>query len=156
MVAETKRAQGLIRFDNLFGNGAGQVPVGSTIISASLTVNVTNTSSAGATVGLHQMLVNWSESSTWNTLSSGVSTNGVEAAVTADSTLSDPSQSGTVTFNGLQSTIQDWLDGTSTNYGWVITTNNTDGWDFDSSEAATAGLRPRLNVTYQRCGQSTR
>src|SRR6185503_7172177 len=34
--------QTLIRFDNIFGNGAGQIPVGSTINSATLTFNVSN------------------------------------------------------------------------------------------------------------------
>src|SRR5215213_2665755 len=31
-------AQGLIRFDNLIGNGAGQVPANATILSAKLTL----------------------------------------------------------------------------------------------------------------------
>src|SRR5688572_21834147 len=38
-------AQGLIRFDNLIGNGAGQVPANATILSAKLTLT---TSLAGA------------------------------------------------------------------------------------------------------------
>ena len=31
-------SQGLIRFDNLFGAGAGQVPLGATILSAKLSI----------------------------------------------------------------------------------------------------------------------
>ena len=42
-----QRQQGLIRFDNIFGSGGGQIPFGSVINSATLSVNVTNNSSAG-------------------------------------------------------------------------------------------------------------
>jgi hypothetical protein len=59
---------GLIRFDNIFGNGAGQIPYGSIINSASLTVEVDNVSSAGAQIRLHRMLVTWPESATWNSM----------------------------------------------------------------------------------------
>ena len=38
----------LIRFDNIFGSGTGQIPLGSIINSATLTVDVDNTSSSGA------------------------------------------------------------------------------------------------------------
>ena len=36
----------LIRFGNIFGSGAGQIPLGSIINSATLTIDVANTSSA--------------------------------------------------------------------------------------------------------------
>ena len=51
--------QGLIRFDNIFGNGAGQIPLGSTINSA--TVSITTVNGGFASVpnapGIHEMLV---------------------------------------------------------------------------------------------------
>ena len=51
----------MIRFDNLFGNGAGQVPVGSQIVSATLTYVVFE---AGDSANVHESLVNWTESDT--------------------------------------------------------------------------------------------
>ena len=53
--------QALIRFDGIFGTGAGQIPLGSYITSASLTVNVNNPSSSGATIGLHAMISSWAD-----------------------------------------------------------------------------------------------
>jgi len=73
--------QGLIRFDNIFGAGAGQIPAGATINSATLTVNVTSSSTGGASIELHAMLINWDESTTWNNLGIGVQTNDTEAAI---------------------------------------------------------------------------
>ncbi len=140
--------QGLIRFDSIFGSAADQIPSGATITSAQLRLNVNNPSIGSATIGLHQMLVNWTDSSTWNSLSSGVSTNGVEAASAADATISDPTATGSVTVSGLESTVQAWLDGDSENYGWVIVSDSDNGWDFDSSDSLTAGLRPQLLVSY--------
>ncbi|MGE0607077.1 MAG: DUF4347 domain-containing protein, partial [Pirellulales bacterium] len=142
--------QGLIRFDNLFGNGVGQIPLGSTITSVSLTVYVTEASTAGSQVGLHRMLVNWSEASTWNSLStsgSGVQTNNIEANSTADSILGSPTSTGLQTFTLSTGTLQAWSDG-ATNYGWALVINNTNGWEFASSEYGTAGQRPMLSVTY--------
>jgi hypothetical protein len=50
---------GLIRFDNIFGGGAGQIPLGSIINSATLTVDVDKTSSGGSEILLHRLIVIW-------------------------------------------------------------------------------------------------
>ncbi len=144
--------QTLIRFDDLFGTGPGQIPYGSYITSASLTVNVNNVSDPGATIGLHAMLSSWTDTSNWSSLSGGVSTNGVEAAVTADSVLASPAATGSVTFTGLASRLQSWVSGGSANQGWVVVSNSTNGWDFDSSESAN---KPLLSVSYIAPGSQT-
>ena len=138
-------AQTLIRFDNIFGTGTGQIPYNVYITSATLTVNVTNLSSSGATISMHEMLTSWNDTSTWNSMTGGISLNNVEAATTADSILANPDVTGSVTFTGLEDRIQSWIDGASTNNGWVINSNNTNGWDFDSSEGS---IKPLLTVTY--------
>jgi hypothetical protein len=140
--------QGLIRFENIFGNGAGQIPAGSTINSASLTVNVNNVSVGGASVSLHEMLTSWVDTDTWTSTSSGISTNDIEAATATDSVLSNPTSSGLVTFSGLESRIQSWLDGASTNNDWVVVSDDDNGWDFDSSEHTTISQRPQLTVNF--------
>ena len=77
--AQNETQQGLIRFDNIFGNGAGQIPFGSVINSASLTINVTNNSNAAAQIRLHCMLLSWLETATWNSMTGGIQTNDIEA-----------------------------------------------------------------------------
>ena len=111
--------QALIRFDNLFGSGAGQIPLGATIISATLTLDGADTSSSSATISLHRMLTTWSESSTWNSLTSGISTDDVEASSTADATIPNPDIIETKVLTGLESTLQAWSDG-ATNHGWIL------------------------------------
>ncbi len=79
VMVDDPSSHGLIRFDNLFGNGAGQIAVGSTITNATLSIYVTATDNLDA-INVHRMLSTWSEASTWNTMSSGVQTNNVEAS----------------------------------------------------------------------------
>ena len=142
--AGDETTQGLIRFDNIFGTGAGQVPYNVLITSATLTVNVNNVSDAGAIVSMHEMLINWTDTDTWSS-TGGILIDDVEAAITADSILSAPAALGSVTFTGLEDRIQSWLDGASTNYGWLISSDSDNGWDFDSSES---GNPPILAISY--------
>ncbi len=150
-ISNGNEAQALIRFDNLFGNGAGQIPLGATILSARLTVDANDPSSQGAEIRFYRMLTAWSESSTWNSMSSGIQTDGVEASSTPESIVPNPDITGTVTISGLETTLQAWSDGAS-NFGWVVINNSTDGWDVSSSETSTPNLRPRLFVTYRTTG----
>ncbi|WFP51944.1 cytochrome c peroxidase [Methylomonas sp. EFPC3] len=137
----------LIRFDNLFGNGEGQIPPGSKIESASLKVFVTQTDALDY-VSINQMLVPWNDNSTWNSLVSGVSTNNVEASSTSLFRLS-AGGSGTQSFDNLTSSLQAWSNG-SPNYGWVIVTgaSDADNWTIASAQAANTTQRPKLVVTY--------
>jgi hypothetical protein len=138
---------GLIRFDNIFGAGAGQIPFGSIINSATLTVEVDNVSSAGAQIRLHRMLVTWPESATWNSMGNGIQTNDVEAMSVHDAQVADPASTGSQVITGLATALQAWSDG-SANYGWAFVSNSADGWDIDSSEAGTAAARPLLTVDW--------
>lgn len=57
--------QGLLRFDNIFGDG--KIPDGATINSATLVLNVNDDSNAAMQMSLYRMLQNWDESvATWN------------------------------------------------------------------------------------------
>ncbi len=140
-------SQGLIRFDNIFGNGPGQIPVGATIISANLTVEVISTSNVAATIRFHQLLTNWSESSSWNSLLNGLNS-GVDYVASADATVANPESLGTQVIMGLEEAVQAWSDGAN-NFGWAIISNHGDGWDFRSSEFSTASLRPQLQIEYE-------
>jgi hypothetical protein len=131
---------GLLRFDNIFGTGTGQIDPAATIDLATLTVTTAN-SSANAS-SLHRMISAWSEASTWTSLVAGVSANNTEARTSADATLT-PAATGAVSIDVLSSVLA-WQAG-ETNLGWAILPTGSDGWDFTSSEGASAS-RPQLAV----------
>ena len=81
-----KHNQGLLEFGNLFGNGPGQIPLGATITSATLTLNVSDATPQSFT--LNRMLIDWSANSawTWNSFGNGIQADGTEARSTADGT----------------------------------------------------------------------
>jgi hypothetical protein len=57
------RVHAFLRFDDIIGNGPGQIPAGSQIVSAKLVLSCV--SSTKGLVEMHRMLVPWSETSTW-------------------------------------------------------------------------------------------
>ena len=140
-------SQGLIKFDNIIGGGPNQIPVGATITSVSLAIQTTNESEG--IISLHQALVSWDETATWNSLIGGIDTDGFEFAADPDDTVDGPTN-GWTTFTGpgLVATVQSWVDGIDPNEGWGLVSDSVDGWDFNSSEHATISLRPQLSVTY--------
>ena len=138
-------AQALIRFNNIIGSGGTQIPSGSTVTAASLRIYVTN---VGDNVNVHRMLANWTEASTWTTLSGGVTANDTEAGITILGNYTGvSSQNANYTVTGLQSAVQAWVGG-ATNNGFVLLPTGSNGIDFDSSEGATPAQRPLLSVTY--------
>lgn len=76
----------------------------------------------------------------------------MEAKSKPDAIVATPSSSGLVTISGLALKVQSWLDGTEANYGWAIISDNTNGWDVDSSENSTTSDRPQLSVTFTPAG----
>ena len=143
----------LIRFDNLFGSGANQIPVGSTITSATLTVKHLADGNAGASASVRRMLVDWAATSTWNSLSvsgAGLQFDSVEASASADATVTNLAATGSKAFSGanMTATVQAWANGES-NRGWMIWQDQNNGWIMKSSEATTLANRPMLSVTYK-------
>jgi len=128
----------VIKFLNVFGDEDGQVPLGSTIISATLKVNCFN---FGALMQVYRVTSDWSESTvTWN--SPWTSPGGdYDDTVVVD---------GDCTATGLRTIditefVQAWSDWAA-NFGIVLTdSGGNDGIDFYSSES---GSPPVLTVTY--------
>lgn len=147
IVGGAEQQTGLIRFDNLFGNGPNQIPLGSTILSASLRLNVTSATDPDALISLNRVLSSWSESSTYNSLGSGLSRDDIDVATVADAVITTPAALGVQTVDGLEQAVQAWSNG-ATNFGWAIYGDNSSSWAFMSSEGATASLRPMLLVSY--------
>lgn len=147
-----KESQPLLKFGNLFGSGPGQIPLGATIISASLTLEVTDGSASGGSI--NRMLVGWNSTSTWNSLGSGVQINGIEATST-DAINVGSIAKGSHTFNVTES-LTAWNNSASTsagqnaaNFGWVFKPTNIDSWDFNSAQGA---VKPVLSITYTQAG----
>ncbi len=130
-------AQGLFRFDGLFGSSATQIPQGARIISATLILNQVD---AGSVLNVHRMLIPWDQATvTWNSLVDGVTADGIEVATQIDAT----------TANGLgaidvRASLQAWSDGQANN-GWAFLSTGTDGVDMGSSES---GSPPQLSVVF--------
>ena len=144
------RVQALIRFDDIFGSGAGQVAWDATILDATLTLNVTNP--ASGTTSMHRMVMPWLETANWNTFTDGVNADGVEAAFAVDAT-PDLNNTGDRSVNVKQA-ILDWQSDPvgNPNYGWALLSTNTNGTDFGSSENPSTGNRPELIITIEDGG----
>jgi len=156
--------QTLLRYDNLFGDGPGQIPLGATIVSAELILNTVDSGDGGT---LHRMLTPWdSNSETWNTFGSGqfprnsqpgIQTDDVEAKAAYDSQwgLIDGSGStgvGAVAI-GVTPDLQAWSNGQANN-GWLITgwSERRDGTGFSQGESVDSSVRPRLRVVWVPAG----
>lgn len=136
----------LLRFDNIFGDAVGQVPLGAIINSASLRVYTTDPTAAANPVRVLRMLAPWTEGSTWNSLGSGIDqTNNVETGAT-DATING-GQDEAFDEVDVTAAVQAWADG-APNYGWALLATSTNGWDWATSENATLINRPRLFVDF--------
>ncbi|MCK6402817.1 MAG: putative Ig domain-containing protein, partial [Sphaerotilus natans subsp. sulfidivorans] len=138
------RQTALIRFDQIIGNGAGQIPAGAIITSATLSLYVTERDLAD-TVVLHRMRIDWSESSTHASLVNGIQADGSDAE--ASGITIDAGLSGWINISGLAAAVQAWVDG-APNFGWAIVSDAADTWAFASSESVDLALRPYLTVAY--------
>jgi len=138
--------QALVRFENLFGNGPGQVPAGATILSAKLTMPVGGDKSVD-TFSLHRMLTAWPDTCTWNSLGNGVSTDGVEAAAEPEFEVI-PNIPQMFTFFDVTAAAQGWSDGSQSNFGFVLRSAGSDLAEFRPSEYSASTERPMLEITY--------
>jgi len=138
-------AHSVIKFPNIFGSGAGQVPSGAIITSATLKVNCTN---LGNIMKLYRLTEDWVESQvTWNNRSSGTPWTGAGAQGGSNAGVAingDCTALGWRTIDVTQF-AQEWSSG-APNYGIVLIDSGSDGIDFDSSESANP---PLLTITYQ-------
>lgn len=138
-------SQILLRFERMIGDGPGQIPPGSAIRSATLTVSAFD---QGSTVHLHRMLVPWSRQATWTTLVAGVTADGLEASRHRESFTFGKiaANSSAVPFDVTDS-VQAWADG-APNHGWVFINTGGNGWDFYTSEFDDPKQRPTLVVEF--------
>ncbi|WP_158222642.1 choice-of-anchor I family protein [Rhodopirellula sp. MGV] len=146
--------RGLIRFDDIIGDAASQIPAGAKVISARLrTASIAN-NSQGDGARFYPMLTSWQETDTYNSLDGGVSLDGVEAATEYTAFAGNPNrdpnaQAGFQDWD-VTADLQSWVSGQRTNNGWLFEPweNGTDGWGIETSESSTIAHRPQLEVVY--------
>jgi len=141
--------ESLVRFDNIFGSGPGQIPSNAVVVEALLTFHV-NDSGDGSP--LYRMTQDWDATNlTWGT--DGI-TIGSQTQPGADSVwgLPDGSAStstGAATISVLPD-VNAWLHGGEVNHGWVMPgwNGNTDGTGISPSEDPVVAFRPDLRVLW--------
>jgi hypothetical protein len=137
----------LLSFDDILGNGVGQIPFGSTVGSATLTLRVQN----GGGGRMHRMVSNWSESTaTYNNFHlNGNSTAGLQADNLEASSAFIGVAGSLVAVVDVTSDVQAWVNGTS-NFGWGVLPSPfaNDIFTWWSSDASMAVDRPLLTVDF--------
>lgn len=144
-------AQMLIRFDNIVGGTASQIPAGATVHAAKL-VLVTGRNSllsdeSDSTHFAHCMMTDWSESTTWNSAVDGISMDDVEAKTNSEFEVV-PNVLGAWAIFDVTESIQAVVNGTAANQGWMLRQDGMDAWRAYSSEAVSIEDRPLLIVTF--------
>jgi Calcineurin-like phosphoesterase len=149
-----KRGQGLLRFDGIIGNAPQQIPQGASIASAELRLTLSDDIDnplANPKFFVYLMLKDWNESSTWNSMSNGLSP-GEDYGLLIGEFIGDNSPDGDfLRIIDVTAAVQYWASG-GANFGFAIVpeiiSGNDDGIDIYSSEAANPLYRPALEVTF--------
>jgi hypothetical protein len=161
----TIEVQYLLKFDNMFGDGAGKIPVGAKITGASLTLTSGDGGNAqtNGDWGLAQMLVPFDATTTWNSLSNGFNAGAAFIGGASDRPL-DNAYAGPIAASGASTAVktaaditrivQKWSSGAANN-GLLLRPSTTDGWQIMTSGAPIADLRPKVEVTYTTAPQPT-
>ncbi len=160
-------SQVLLRFGDIFGTGAGQIPLGSQIVSARLVLDTNNPGDGGT---FHRLLTGFDPNNeTWNSFGNGASPRNATPGVQSDdaearaafesqigvaAANSDPDAGVTVV--GVTQDLQAWANGEE-NFGWMIQgwSGRTDGWAFSASESENPVDRPRLEIDWVPANVST-
>ncbi len=149
----------LMRFDNIFGNGFGQVPTNAIIVSADLILHVND---QGDGTPLYHMLRSWDATNeTWTSMGNGVDLD-VDASSAFTSQIGLLDGSGTTGLGSVSVSvtpdIMAWQAGES-NYGWAmigwVGSANTDGTGVSPSEAVNLSDRPYLHVLWVPAGTAS-
>jgi hypothetical protein len=137
----TDERYSLLKFD------LSSIPSNATIVGCDLYLYI---DVEGQFFELRKMYQAWDESSTYTSLGGLPAFDDVDAASVADARHGNyDTIAGTVQIKVPVATVQDWVDGSVTNQGWVVYgTTNADGLQFRSRQHATAADRPKLVVRY--------
>lgn len=152
---------------------AGNIPTGSTITGAKLTLNVSRSNTGGQTHSLHKLVADWGEGTSDAPGPEGEGTGAMagdatwsfrvldgetwdnsggdfEAAASAGATVAGQGKYEW-TSDQMVADVQAWLDDASTSFGWILIGNERGlqtAKRFDSKENGTESRRPALEITF--------
>lgn len=136
-----KQKQALLRFEGIFGDGAGQIPPGTPIQRASLRLATTNT---GSGASLHRMLAPWDAAAGWASHGGNGIQAGVEALAAADAVVD--ARAGGLVEADVTASLEAWSADPCAHHGWALLPVGDDGWEFASAE----GIEPPSLVVESR------
>ncbi len=148
------RNLGLFKFNQLFGDGPNQVPLGAQIVSARLETIVANAGSSSQASTISNLLLEWDqETVTFNRLFNGGLGSfedplpGSHVSETSVRVFHAPAGVGGVWSGDITELVQEWSDGLENN-GFVIVPdeNSTNGFGHLSSETPISEPITRLTV----------
>lgn len=155
-----REGQALLRFDDIIGTGAGQIPLGATITKATLKLTLKDDIDNpfyNPDFYLYYMTRSWNESSTWDSLGGGLSGSDYDDLVATFAGDNNPNGQN-VRILDVRSAVQRWANGEANN-GLAIVSEliggNDDGIDLYASEASEIMFRPSLEVEYSLSGSSS-
>ncbi|MBT4602560.1 MAG: DNRLRE domain-containing protein [Bacteroidetes Order II. Incertae sedis bacterium] len=155
--AESLEMDGYPTYKGLLSWDISEIPTTATLVSAQITMDVTNVS--GNEYGLFEMKRSWSEQeANWQMANNSTSWTSLGASASADrntrllgSLIPIALGSDTIVLNaeGLQ-TVQSWISNPELNFGFIIenASGGDDGLDIHSREANDASKRPKLSLVY--------
>lgn len=136
-------AHTLLRFENIFGTGADQIPVGSTIVSATLAMQVTDPGVADPGE-LHELLVDWGEyTATFENFGANPGAQ-VNEDYAPEVVAQLPFMMAPAELQ-VTSSVARWAIDPATNRGWIFVPRNTNGVEISPSEGASP---PALTVVF--------
>src|SRR5690606_32124968 len=103
--------QTLIKFENLIGTGANQIPSGAIITGVTLTLTESSTSYS---YDLYRMQAAWTDTSNYFSMGNGV--DGSEYKSTADHS----TKTGVFSSAAMIATVQAWVNDPASNQGWML------------------------------------
>ncbi|MFQ6026838.1 MAG: phytase, partial [Dehalococcoidia bacterium] len=132
----------LFRFDNIFGAGAGQIPPGAAINSATFTYNVNNVGNPGQ---VNEVAIDWNEAVTYNSFGGTPGVQAGELGVSLGTATGD--LVGLHSFN-VTASLAAWVGNPGGNRGWIVQPTGSNGVQFRSRENIIIADRPILTVEY--------
>jgi hypothetical protein len=157
--------QDLLRFDNIIGAGAGQVPSGAFILGAQLQLTTSQASSAqtNGPWGVARLLQPFDSTTSYFANFPSADPLGSRGAWWQDGYSARPTGgyagqlAGSVSNALIRPIVQSWSDGQANN-GIVVQsgfTGTSDGWSIQTTGNNNSAFRPKLSVTYTTAPIST-
>lgn len=140
----------LLRFDNIYGEGEGQIPPGTEIAAATLRILIPN---AGNLINLREILVDWSGDTVTGASfieDDFLPVEGVEMGPIV--TTFEGGGTGNERDLDVTSSLQAWSADPAQNRGWIFDITGSDGVVIYANESAINAEPPTLFVIYETEG----